>query len=114
MDKRPFRKSFTGQEKLASEPLTAGLSNVWRFSPLLTRRCSDLPETCFCSVSICRECPLLTWLISKGTSKERMYHLPAQENQSSVEGQDTPAGADYHRSVHGIRSGLPLFVPYPV
>ena len=60
MDKRPFRKSFTGQE-----PLTAGLSNVWRFSPLLTRRCSDLPETCFCSVSICRECPLLTWLISK-------------------------------------------------
>lgn len=40
-----------------------------------------------------------------------MYHLPAQENQSSVEGQDTPAGADYHRSVHGIRSGLPYLFP---
>lgn len=40
-----------------------------------------------------------------------MYHLPAQENQSSVEGQDTPAGADYHRSVHGIRSGCPYLFP---
>ena len=60
MDKRPFRKSFTGQEKTRKRAVDGG-----RFSPLLTRRCSDLPETCFCSVSICRECPLLTWLISK-------------------------------------------------
>lgn len=66
MDKRPFRKSFTGQEKTRKRAVDGGVVKRLAILSLIDKEMLGFcPRPVFCSVSICRECPLLTWLISK-------------------------------------------------